>query len=174
MASKLKRPNDKWVPKRWRPEYEVIVSLSSTGLSHQAVADRFFELSGTRYTIQHISNIVNTPEAKNFQAKTVAHIRGNFVESVSDHLERANHKAINIVEKLLDDGDKYEESPFNVIDRALAFMKITSKPTQVATPAAVVNNNNNNSVMVMTADAAKIIREGTSKADEVARLYGND
>lgn len=170
MPSKLKNPPETWRPKRWRPEYEMIVALSSTGMSRQIVADKFFEATGTRYTVQHISNILNTPEAKEIQDKTVESIRGSFNESIADRVERVSMKAAGMVEKLLDDEEKYETSPFNVIDRALAFMRITSKPA----PAPVqpsTNVNVTNSTMVMTAEAAQILKDGTSKADEVARLY---
>lgn len=172
MPSKLKNPPETWRPKRWRPEYEAIVALSSTGMSRQAVADKFFEMSGTRYTVQHISNILNTPEAKEIQQKTVESIRGQFNETIADRVERVTMKAAGMVEKLLEDEEKYEASPFNVIDRALAFMRITSKPAPApASNAPTVNVNN--STMVMTAEAAQIMRDGMAKADEVARLYGD-
>lgn len=171
MPSKLKKPHEAWRPKRWRPEYEVIVALSSAGMSRQAVIDRIFEMSGTRYTPQHISNILNTPEAKEAQKKAVAVIRGKSTESLTEKIERVSQKAIGKIEELLDDADKYEASPFNVIDRGLAFLRITSKPA----PAPTQPNTNvsvNNNTMVMTAEAAQILKDGTTKADEVARLYG--
>jgi hypothetical protein len=173
MPSKLTRPPETWRPKRWRPEYEMIVALSSAGLSRQAVADKFFEISGTRYTTQHISNILNTPEGIECQKKAVEAIRGNFTETLTDKIERVSQKAVGMVEKLLDDEEKYENSPFNVIDRALSFMRITSKPAPTTAPTNNTQVNVNSSTMVMTAEAAKILRDGTDKADEVARLYGN-
>lgn len=168
---RLLRPPEKWKPKRWRPEYEVIVSLSNTGMSHQAVADRFFELSGTRYTVQHISNIVNTPEAKAFSEQCIAKIRGDFQETVSDRIAKAQQRALDRIENVLNNDDIFEASPFAVVDRSLRLLQL-SKHSTGGEGGQIANTINNN--FLLTADAAKIIREGTDKADEVARLYSGD
>ena len=168
---KLLRPPEKWKPKRWRPEYEVIVSLSATGMSHQAVSDRFFELSGTRYTVQHISNIVNTPEAKAFNEQCVAKLRGDFQETVSERITKAQQKALDRIENILNDDDIFEASPFAVVDRSLSLLRVGGVRSN-GEGGQVANTINNN--FLLTADAARIIREGTDKADEVARLYADD
>lgn len=165
--AKIKLPSKKWVPRTWRPEYEVIVSLSATGMSRESVVQRFFQLTGTLYTTQHISNICNTPEAKLLQKELVQKIRENRTQTVQERLAEIQHKAVDRIESLLNDDARFEASPFAVVDRAF---KVLDSGKPVAGSAGTLNVG---AAFIMTEEAARIMRDGTDKADEAKRLYGS-
>lgn len=66
--------------RKWRPKYEMIVQLSITGMSNKALAEKF-NLHEVR-----ISQILNSPQAKLIQARTVALVKEIMLESVQDDL----------------------------------------------------------------------------------------
>lgn len=163
--AKIKLPSKRWVPRTWRPEYEVIVSLSATGMSREAVVERFYQLTGTLYTVQHITNICNTPEAKLLQQDLVQKIRTNRTQTVHERLAEIQHKAVDRIAALMEDDEKFEASPFAVVDRAFKVLD-TAKPSGSAAGTLNVGQ-----AFIMTEEAAKILREGTEKADQAKLLY---
>ena len=161
----------KWVPKCWRPEYEAIVLLSSTGMSRDAVIEKIYEMSGTRYTPQHITNILTTPEAIKIQSSHALALRENFQDKLSQRLTNISEKGLERIESLVNDDKHFERAPFAVVDRAMAFMKMTRSSIVQETESSQVSIKN---AIVMTKEAAQILQDGASKADEVARLYAGD
>ena len=164
--TKIRFPSERWVPKRWRPEYEIIVALWASGMSRKAIIDRFYELSGTLYTEQHITNIVNTPEARKILDNNVDNIRENSTKQIQARISALHDKALTRMEKLMEDDEKYDASPFAVVDRAIKIMDV-GKVKESAAP----NGINVQSALIMTPEAAKILMEGTQKADEAKKLY---
>src|SRR6266850_7034341 len=58
--ARIHRP--KWKPKRWHPVYEEIVLLGALGYANTEIARE------KGFTKEHVSNVLNTPQAKMIQA----------------------------------------------------------------------------------------------------------
>jgi len=162
-----KRPSPKWVPKKWRPEYEVIVAMDSMGMSRDNIIKEFFRLSGTLYTPQHITNICNCPEALQIKQKRSEQLREGQTLTIQDRLEQLKHKALNRVERIIENDEIFDKSPFAVVDRAFKVLEL-GKPS--TTNGGLINNNFNNT-LVISEEAARILADGTNKANEVKALF---
>lgn len=107
----------KWVAKKWQPEYERMVAYSAMGWSNKKIAETL------KYTPEHVSNVLNLPQAKELKDKILAKLRERTLEDVPSILKKVAQKTAERLETILNDDDLFEKSPFAVIDRGLDVMK---------------------------------------------------
>jgi hypothetical protein len=132
-------------------------------------------MSGTRYTVQHISNILNVPEAVRLQQESIERLREDHRSATTTRVEKLHDKALGRIEDMIDSDEYFTRAPFAVVDRCMAFMKMTKSSAGIVKddpPAVGGGGTFIQNAMVMTKEAAEVLAEGTRKADEVARLYG--
>lgn len=165
------RIKKRWNPKSWKPEYELIVAASATGMSNVTLAEKF------GFTKEHISNILNCEEAKKIQAQILGRLRQQSLEDVPTQLARARVLAAKRVLNVLENDTLATNSPMAIFDRSLQTLRFTQPggdPESI--PGSVVNNtviNNNvqqNNFTLLT-ERAKNLHEGLAAALEVEKLH---
>lgn len=154
----------KWVPKKWRPEYERVVIMSATGLSNTQIAEK------TGFTKQHVSNILNLPQAEQLQAKIVERMRERALTDIPSVLNRVAEKAAERLEKMINNDELFEKNPFAVIDRGMDVIKGLNHLKSKA-PEQGNTTVNGNAVILNLRDVDEIAA-GLEKLAEVKRLHG--
>lgn len=160
-----------WVPKKWRPEYERMLAYSVLGHSNKMIAQ---ELG---YTKEHVSTILNMPEAEEMRIMVLGKMRGTVVKSVTDNLKEIVEKGAKLLNDSFDDPEIVKKSPFQLIDRSLDVMKGLGHLRGGGNGSSVTVNNTQNNLVVSpeVADdlasalqAAKRVRElGAGPAETI-------
>jgi hypothetical protein len=155
----------RWVPKEWRPEYTAIVAMSCTGLSNEAVGKHF------NYGKQQISNILNTPEAKEIRKLISAQVLKDQETSLPDRLRAVQDIALQRVEEFVNRADLMEKSPFQTFDRHLKLLQSTGtlESPDDNNKGGITNNTQNN--FILSDSAARSITEGLKLAERVADIH---
>lgn len=148
---------DKWQPTQWKPEYEMIVSMHVRGKTNIEIAKL------TNYSEMQISNILTCEHAKVVKDEIIKSLR----QDSKDIMEKIGKKAIERIEKLMDNDELFENSPFGVVDRAMSFLKGVNK---LAGDGPVTNNNTQNNTLVIGDEIAERLVAGLEKANEAAKL----
>jgi len=162
----------RWVPRKWKPEYEIVVAYSSAGFGNQKIADLMREKHNLSYTKQHISNILNTPQAEEFRERLLEKMRKNNIDNIPQQLEDIRKQAIKNIKSVLANPDLMESSPLAVFDRSLQVAKGLGDLKEDKPSSG--NMNINNAVFAMPAELAQIFTDGLNKANEVKLLHGGD
>ena len=150
----------KWQPKEFRPEYERVVGYSFLGLSNEDIASK------TGFGKQHVSNILNLPEAKALMMILSERQREKMEKTIPEALEEINKKAIERVHALVHNDELFEKSPFAVVDRSLAVLKGTGHIQD-----GVRGGNTQNNFFQLPSEQAATLLEGLTKAQEAKRLH---
>lgn len=136
--ARLLRP--RWAPKEWHPVYEEVVLLALLGYSNTAIAEE------KGFTVQHISNIINTPHAKIIKEITLKQMEKKRAESFEDRVAKMVDKGLSRMEETLNNDELAAKNPLGVFDRAMSLMKGVGK--MKAEEQVVVNP-----VMAVSAEA---------------------
>lgn len=128
----------KWVAKKWQPEYERMVAYSAMGWSNKKIAETL------RYTPEHVSNVLNLPQAKELKDKILARMRERTLEDVPSILKKIAQKTAERLQTIVDDDELFAKSPFAVIDRGLEVMKGVGHLKGGGNGSAGVTNQQNN------------------------------
>lgn len=157
-APPAERPSKltKWKPRKWDVVYDQIVVLDTLGKPQKEIAEMF------GYTVQHVSNIVNCPQASLTRGKVLDHLSKNAIAKISDNLEALAVQAKKRVAQVLYDDDLYARSPFAVVDRGIAVLRGVNKLRSEGEASKVRVDR----AIIFTADDAKAVREALTKADE--------
>lgn len=144
-ASEMDRPrrnarlnNPRWSPQKWHPVYEEIVLLSALGYSNIDIA------KDKGFTVVHISNILNTPQAKVLMRLALAQIEAKRVQTIDARLNKIAERAIERVEETLDNDVYATKNPGGMFDRALKLLQVTGR---VKDPDAVAAQRTNTLVV---------------------------
>lgn len=155
----------KWIPKKWRPEYERVVAMSAAGMSNKQIA------ANVGFTPVHVSNILNLPQATDLMERIVAKMREKSMVDIPNTLQRIAEKTALRLESVINDDDLFEKSPFAVIDRGMDVLKGLNhlKGGGNGSPGntTIVNGN----AMIVSSDQADALSEGLRKRNEVKRLH---
>lgn len=162
-AEAPKRPKlKKWIPKKWRPEYERIVAYAVLGLPNTVIANKVGK------TPQHVSNILNLPEAQKRQLELLEKLKKNIDVSIPDTLEYVAQKTTERLKALVDNDELFEKSPFAVIDRGMDVLKGLSHLRGGGNGSGPTVNGN---VIILPVGVAQNLNDGLSKADEAVRMH---
>lgn len=151
----------RWIPKRWDVHHEQMVLLSCAGVSNIAIAERF------GYTPQAISMILNTPQAKTIKELVKVQSRKQLMETFTDRMEVLQERALSNIEKVINDDELLEKSPFSVVDRSMQLLKGVGK---LIGEGATINNNSQ-TVNVIGEAAVNRLAEAIEKSNQVQRLH---
>lgn len=157
----------KWVPKKWRPEYERIVALSAVGKSNTEIAD----IVG--FGKQHVSNVLNLPQADELMKKIVEAMTRRSLVDIPNSLQRIAEKTVQRLEVLMDNDKLFNDSPFAVIDRGMKVVEGLRHLQGGGNGAPTMVNNGkvvNNTFNVPATQVDSLIA-GLQKANEVKQIH---
>jgi hypothetical protein len=154
----------KWQPGVWLPEYEMIVAESCKGRSNEDIANQY------NFTPQHISNILNTEEARAIKQEVVKAIRSKSLELMKVQYSEIEEKSISNIHEVLHESVT-AENMFGMFDRSIVALKGLGKLQEEA-KAGVVNNNTTN-VMVINNGQETAITKGLKDLVDIATLHKN-
>src|SRR5205807_6065935 len=152
----------KWIPKKWRIEYEEMVALSCTGRSNKVIAEKF------GYTEQHISAILNCPKAKLVRRDMLELLRKSVESRMEDRVRDLQEMSLTRLTQYLADDMIFANSPSAVVDKGIKVLQGTGVLRTDAGGSGVLNAKN---AFIIAPDAAEGIREGLRLADEARRLH---
>ena len=155
----------KWIPKKWRPEYERIVAMSAAGFSNKQIA------KDVGFTPVHVSNILNLPQATDLMERIVAKMRERTLVDIPSTLQRIAEKGVQRLETAMNNDDLFEKSPFAVIDRAMEVVKGLNhlKGGGNGAPGNVTHVHGN--AMIVSADQADNLALGLQRREQVKKLH---
>lgn len=138
------RKTERWKPVEWRPEYTEIVALSATGISNVAISQM------KNVTPQHVSNILNTEQAK--QLRTIINQKwvDKLTSTLPDTLTKLQVNALNVISRVLESEEVIKKNPIALLKESIAVLKGTGLMKNDAT---VINNNNTNTPVSGMSDA---------------------
>lgn len=109
-------------PKRWHPEFTLVVMGSISGKTNLELASEF------GYTHQHISNILSTSQAEEIREKVRLGLDKHFEGTIIERVNRIGEKAIQKIESFVEDEHNYaDKAPFAFVDRMMKLAIMTSK-----------------------------------------------
>lgn len=159
----------KWIPKKWRPEYARVVALSATGLSNKVVAEK------TGFTKEHVSNILNLPQAEELRERIIKAMEKQATTDIPNALQRIAEKTVQRLETLVNDDEKFKDSPFAIIDRGMDVLKGLNHLKGGGNGAPVQGGNTfNGPTIIVPASQVQNLIDGMSKADEVMEIHSGD
>lgn len=152
-------------PKRWQPEFDLIVIESVAGKSNAELARLF------GYTKEHISNILSTPQAAEVKERIRSTINKEFEGGIKDRLAKIGEKTIKHIEKFVEDEDGYSNKrPFDFVDRMLkiaqAVGSVGDKDATSRSNTTIVNGN----ALIVNQDQASGLRDALSKSMELDQV----
>lgn len=172
-STALSSTNEKarWEPKEWRPEYQLIVVLSTANYT----GDQISEIMESKYnytvTKQHVSNILNTERAKQIKAEILGKVIEKTEKTVEENLELMERLAASRLVELLKNDSLMEQNPFSVADRSIKILEGRSK-LKVAAASSQPQQQQNNFFSLPPEVLARI-NSGLNKTQEVQQLHGS-
>lgn len=107
----------KWKPKKWRPEYDRIVGYSVMGKSNVWIAQNL------GFTPEHVSVILNQPQATELAAKLQSKLRKDIEENIPETLAYVAQKTASRIKEVIDDDELFRRSPFAVVGMGMDILK---------------------------------------------------
>lgn len=146
-------------PRRWQPEFDLIVIESISGLDNETIGRKY------GYTKQHVSNILSTAQAREIKDKVRTTVDKEFEGTLKQRLAKIGERAVEHVEKFIQDEDNLaERSPFMFIDRTLKIAQ------SVGTLMGDKSNNNSGQQINVAGNAIIMNNE---KADDLKNAIKN-
>lgn len=164
---------DRWNPKEWRPEYELVVQFSLTN-----PASEISRLTG--YTIQHVSNILSSDRGKESKALMVLALRKEVSGNVGERIGNLNLTALENVENVLNNEKLKINAPLEIFDRSFKYLQATgelgqlNKKDPVSKEISVnINNVQNTQNNVFTTESINALRDELRLANSVRERHSN-
>lgn len=148
-----------WVPKKWEPLFDEWVLRSVLGTSNIAIAAHY------GYTRQHVSAVLNTPQAKLLRRQLHDNLRKNIELKTTERIEHIQDKALSRMTQVIDDDQLAAAQPFAMFDRSVAILKGTG--IFKSDEKAGINAKN---AIFLAPELAKGILEGIRMADKAKQL----
>lgn len=127
---------ERYKPRRWHPEFDLIVLASFAGESNEAIGKRF------GYTKEHISNILCSEEARLVRDKLRAKINDNLDLNVSDRMKSIAEISLKRVENFIGNDELAEKSPFLFVDRCFRAAQMSGISSEGKGNSAKIEVNN--------------------------------
>ena len=155
-----------WQP-TWQPEYEAIVAESCLGKSNVALAEKY------NFTPQHISNILNTEEARRIKREAIAAIRNASLSILEGKMAESAARAVENIHKVMHNDELLLNNPLAVMEKSLAVLKGLGK---LQGDGTVINNNVNNikadnAIINLGEEQQKTFMDGMEKALEAIEMH---
>lgn len=157
----------KWQPNEWEPVYEKIVFESAySNISNIDLAKKY------GLTKEHISNILNTEQARSIKAEIVTAIRQGSLDLMEKQYGEIVTKSVENIHSVLHNSELLEKHPFSQFDRSVTALKGLGKLQEEAKAGVINNNNQTNNIMVITNEQESKIIQGIDKLQQIKLLHG--
>lgn len=167
----VKQQQERWEPKEWRPEYQMVVTLSLMNFSGAQIAEIMQEKYNYSITVPHVYNILHCDKAKAILAQATNKIVEVTQQTVEAMLEETEKLASKRVLQLLKDDDIYMKNPFAVVDRAVKVLEGRGKLKREG--SGFQQNNQANLFFANLPDSVqKRIDRGLDRVALVEELHG--
>lgn len=154
-----------WQPGEWSGQYEKIVFESCMGASNISLAEKH------GFTKEHISNILNTEQARSIKAQYVAAIRQGSLDLMEKQYGEIVSRSVDNIHKVLHRDDLTLNHPFSQFDRSISALKGLGKLQEEAKAGVIINNQTNNNTMIITSDDESKILKGLDKLQQIKLLH---
>lgn len=156
-------------PKRWHPEFDLIVIKSVGGLSNEEIGREF------GYTKQHVSNILSTPQAAEVRDRIREEINKNYQGKLKERVSAIGEGVVRHVEKFITDANNLaERSPFDFIDRALKIGTVIGamgeKVSNISNNGTQNNIVNNGNMILVTGEKANDLKNALVNSMELEEV----
>lgn len=146
------RKNPKWQPREWRPVYAQIVFADSIGLPNTEIGLKY------GFTAQHISNILNLPQAIRLREQLANRIQERMLDGIPGRLEVIADNAVKNIEAVIGNEELLNKAPMQMLRSSMEYLKLQGKLTGDS-PKTTVNN-----TLVIGDAGAKQMLEGLMKS----------
>lgn len=109
----------KWTPKKWESLFDEWVLRSVLGASNVEIATKY------GYTKQHVSAVLNTPQAKLLRRQLHDNLRKSIELKTEERIAHLQDKALSRMSQVVDDDALAAAQPFAMFDRSVAILKGT-------------------------------------------------
>src|SRR5258706_9458579 len=109
----------KWVPAKWESLFDEWVLRSVLGASNNDIAEKY------HYSRQHVSAVLNTPQAKLLRRQLHDNLRKSIELKTEERIAHLQDKALLRMTQLVDDDDLAAAQPFAMFDRSVVILKGT-------------------------------------------------
>ena len=109
----------RYKPRRWQPEFDLIVLASFQGLANTDIGLKF------GYTKEHISNILCSEQAQLVRNNLRDKINKESDVNVTQRMSLLSEKALSRLEAFMDNDKLAEASPFLFVDRAFKALQVS-------------------------------------------------
>lgn len=132
--------------------YAQIVFADSIGLPNTEIANKY------GFTVQHVSNILNLPQAVKLREQLANRIQERMIEGIPGRLEAIADTAVKNIETVISNQELLNKAPMQMLRSSMEYLKLQGKLTG-DTPKTVTNN-----TLVIGDAGAKQMLEGLMKA----------
>jgi len=153
----------KWVPKKWESLFDEWVLRSVLGASNNDIAEKY------HYTKQHVSAVLNTPQAKLLRRQLHDNLRKSIELKTEERIAHLQDKALSRMTAVLDDNDLAAMHPFAMFDRSVAILKGTG--VLKSDEKGGINAKN---AVFMAPELVRGILEGIRMSDKAKLLNSTD
>lgn len=160
----------RYQPKRWHPEFDLIVFASFSGQTNKEIGDKF------GYTEVHISNILCSPQAEEVRKKLKVKVEAGIEGTIEQRFKGISEKALQRIENFISNDEIAIKSPFLFVDRAFRAAQIAgiSQEKNGNSGAKVDINVQNNTQINQTNVGNEVIDRialALEQSNEVTRLH---
>jgi len=157
----------RWEPKKWKPLYTQIITLSCSGMPAKMIIQQIQLTTGKVYTPQQISNVLNTSKAREIIALIELNMKERAKENLTTNLEYIAVKTTERMRSAIDNDDLFQRAPFQTISmgiKALEGLGHLKKPDEK-------NSNYIQRAVFLTIESQQQLVDGMAKANEAMRLH---
>lgn len=153
---------ERWEPKKWLPKYDIMLAMWFTGVMKQdAIASHF------KVHKQVVNYVVNSDQGRLKLAEMQAKQKVKLEKDLGFRLDNMMHKAIDNMERVINDPILLAESPFSIFDRSLAVAKGLGKLNKAPEDKGVVNNN----LVIADKEVAARLLKGLDLSNQVNQIH---
>jgi hypothetical protein len=156
-----------WEPKKWKPRYDMMVALWSTGRYTQRDIAKLTKVSHVM-----VGLLLRSDMAKPYIEAAKVKMTQVASETQEERIQQTQERAFVIIEKVMHNDELVETNPFSMMDRSIKFLEATGKIKGKNTEG---NGNGNINVhgpaVFLPIEHAERIGEGLSKLNEIKRLH---
>jgi hypothetical protein len=170
---KEKEPlKEKWQPKEWRPEYQMVVILSTMNYDQKTICEIMAEKYNYEITVMHVSNILNTDKAKEIKAEILSKVEEKTIQTVEQNLEIMEQLAASRLVEMLSNDTLMMSNPFAVADRSLKILEGRQRLRTSMNPDRI-GQQQNNFFYTLPPEIQARIDNGLKNISKVEELHGS-
>ena len=161
---------NRWRPLKWRPEYDRVAAYSACGKSNIWIAQQL------GFTPQHVSNLLQMPEAVALIDKIQKKFQESAIESIPNVMLELAEQSVRRLKSVMFNDDLFERNPFAIVDRGLDILKgighLRGGGNGALQPSSAITNIGQQ--IIVTPSQYDSITQGLEKVAEVKKLHAGN